>query len=173
MDLREAQRLAERLMKENGLISPKWIFKFDNAKRRFGVCKYTYINRATKDVKCGHISLSKYLVSANDEKQVRDTILHEIAHALTPGHGHDYVWKQKCIEIGAKPERCYSSKDVNTETVKATARYQATCGGCGIVHVKHRMTSTMWNQKKWACKCQSSKSWDKKILLKYIDTKAV
>jgi len=27
-------------------------------------------------------------------------ILHEIAHALTPGAKHGYTWKLKCIEIG-------------------------------------------------------------------------
>ena len=41
----------------------------------------------------------------HDPDEVRDTILHEIAHALVgPGHGHDAVWKAKCVEVGAKPE---------------------------------------------------------------------
>jgi hypothetical protein len=63
--------------------------------------------------------------------QVTDTILHEIAHALTLGDGHGYAWKRKCIEIGAKPERCYTNKD----TV-FTMRYQAICGGCNAVYQK-------------------------------------
>lgn len=33
-------------------------------------------------------------------KQLKDLLLHEIAHALTPNHNHDEVWRQKAIEIG-------------------------------------------------------------------------
>ena len=33
-------------------------------------------------------------------QQVNDLILHEVAHALCPNHGHDEVWKAKAIEIG-------------------------------------------------------------------------
>jgi len=36
------------------------------------------------------------------DELVRDTLLHEIAHALVgTAHGHDEVWKAKCLEIGA------------------------------------------------------------------------
>ena len=53
------------------------------------------------------IELSVFLVDRNGPEEVRDTILHEIAHALVgPGHGHDAVWKRQCIEIGARPVRC-------------------------------------------------------------------
>jgi hypothetical protein len=36
---------------------------------------------------------------------VRDTVLHEIAHARVGcGHRHDEVWQQECRRIGARPE---------------------------------------------------------------------
>lgn len=60
------------------------------------------------------VELSTKLVEINDEDRVRLTILHEIAHALTEGHGHDYVWKAKLLEIGGDGKRCYSSSDTNT-----------------------------------------------------------
>lgn len=48
----------------------------------------------------------------NTLEETKDTVLHEIAHDLTgPGHGHDGFWKQKCLLVGAGPERCYSSKN--------------------------------------------------------------
>jgi hypothetical protein len=46
-------------------------------------------------------------VDRNGAEEIVDTILHEIAHALVgPRHGHDTVWKAKCTDIGARPERC-------------------------------------------------------------------
>ena len=160
MDLNKAEELCIELMNKHGL--SHWKFQYDNSIRRFGVCKYNTYNES------GVIGLSKKLVAVNEEKQVRDTILHEIAHALTRGHGHDAVWKAKCIEIGAKPERCYSSKDTNI----AEMRYQAVCGGCGRKHQKSRMKKQLpWLVNKISCKCQSHKGWDEKILLNYIDTK--
>jgi hypothetical protein len=35
-------------------------------------------------------------------EQLKDLIFHEIAHALTPNHHHDEVWKAKAIELGCK-----------------------------------------------------------------------
>lgn len=32
-----------------------------------------------------------------------ELILHEIAHALTPGHGHDRVFRNMCYRIGGHP----------------------------------------------------------------------
>jgi predicted SprT family Zn-dependent metalloprotease len=89
-------------MNEHGI--PCWTFRFDRAKRRFGVCKHR------PEV----IGLSVYLTRMNDEAQVRDVILHEIAHAIA-GHkaGHGPKWKRVCLRIGAKPRRCYVSAEVN------------------------------------------------------------
>ena len=167
MELAKAQKLADELMTLHGLHYPKWSFKFDHAKRRFGVCKY---NRLGGQIFRGEISLSKHLVLLNDEEKVKDTILHEIAHALTPGHGHDVVWKRKCIEIGAKPERCYSSKEVNTIPL-SQFKYLATCGGCGKEFGLHKMTAKRQRTQS-ACRCQAGKPWSERILLTFIDTKA-
>jgi predicted SprT family Zn-dependent metalloprotease len=129
MQLTDAKNLALNLMKQHDLLDMGWTFEFDNARRRFGVCRYR-----TK-----RIGLSMHLVSLNDEARVKNTILHEIAHALTPGHGHDYVWRRKAIEIGCDGNRCYSSNKVETPE----SRYIAVCNGCGKVHKRHKMTRTL------------------------------
>jgi len=130
MKLIDAQTLALQLMVDHGLLEQNWYFEFDNAKRRFGVCNYRY----------KRIGLSKHLVSLNDEARVRNTILHEIAHALVGGgHGHDNVWRRKAIEIGCDGERCYSTKVVETPE----SRYIAECKGCGKVHKRHKMTRSL------------------------------
>jgi predicted SprT family Zn-dependent metalloprotease len=124
MELKTTQELAESLMKLHGLRN--WRFEFDSAKRRFGCCSY-----GDKT-----ISLSRHLVLINSYESVKDTILHEIAHALTPGHHHDNVWKRKAIEIGCNGERCYSSEDTNT----IEGKYIAVCPGCNQTHRRFRVS---------------------------------
>lgn len=46
------------------------------------------------------IILNAHHVDMHPQAEIIDTILHEIAHALTPNHGHDSVWAAKAREIG-------------------------------------------------------------------------
>ncbi len=95
MDLRDAHLLAQRLLVEHGLTD--WRVEYDAAKRRAGVCRYAQRT----------IGLSAPLTVLHDEAMVRDTVLHEIAHALVgPAHGHDAVWARKAREIGCSAQRC-------------------------------------------------------------------
>jgi predicted SprT family Zn-dependent metalloprotease len=117
MNLHEARNLATDLMRQHGLAG--WTFRFDRARRRFGSCQPT---RRT-------ITLSRALTLLNDLDQVRDTLLHEIAHALTPGDNHGPRWKAKCVELGAKPERCYTHEQV-VAPPRREARYRIGCPRC-------------------------------------------
>lgn len=153
MNLQDVQNLAYKLMKQHGLFDNRWRFEFDNSVKRFGCCNYT-----TKT-----ISLSKKLCLLNGEPDVKDTILHEIAHALVGNaNGHNYIWKLKCIEIGANPKRCYDSSEIVTPKL----RYVATCGGCGKEYQKVKKVD---NTRKRACQCQNHLAWDKKQLLTFIE----
>ncbi|MCF7917926.1 SprT-like domain-containing protein [Candidatus Gracilibacteria bacterium] len=133
MDILIAQNIAQELLRTHGLLD--WEFRFDRAKYRFGYCNYT------KKI----ISISRILTELNTESKVRDTILHEIAHALvgkTCGHGK--IWKEKSFEIGACPKRCFQSKEVvlpkrkytvrcdhcQKEYQVAKKRFRVACGDC-------------------------------------------
>lgn len=138
MNLEHAESMAKSLMRRHGLmpsvpgdtqvvnhrmephwiaIAGKWKFQFDNAKVRFGQCDY---NKHT-------IKLSRALVELNDEDRVRDTILHEIAHALAgPRAKHGRVWQRWCREVGIEPRRCYS--EANTKTVKGKYTFACPAG---------------------------------------------
>lgn len=116
MELNVAKDMAITYMEKYGLIDKGWYFEFDNAKRRFGCCFY-----GSKK-----ITLSSHLVKLNDVKHVKDTILHEIAHALCPGENHNEVWRKKAIEIGCDGKTCYDSKTINTPKPS----YKSTCTNC-------------------------------------------
>lgn len=137
MNLNETSHLAISLMVKHSLIEQGWSFKYDEAKRRFGCCSY----------KDKLIILSEPLTVLNSEDQVLDTILHEIAHALVGmGHGHDRVWKAKCVEIGCRPIRCYD------ETVKQPpAKYRTECHSCHKVYERIKRP----RDTKYTCPCQA------------------
>ena len=133
MNLYTARAIARQLMNQHGLTD--WTFRFDHARRRFGSCQ----------PRRRWITLSAPLTLLNNEEEVRDTILHEIAHALVgPGHGHDAVWKAKCVEVGARPERCYGE-----QVAMPKGQWRATCGGCGREHDRHRRPNRLTG---WHCR---------------------
>ena len=55
------------------------------------------------------IFLNAHHVDMHLEYDVEQTIRHEVAHALCPGHNHNEVWRAKAIEIGCvSPAPCSS-----------------------------------------------------------------
>lgn len=122
MELSAARDLAWRLMAEHGLTD--WTFTFDRAARRFGGC---WTSRKS-------ITMSAALTKLNDEPHVRDTILHEIAHALEPeDRGHGQRWKARAAAIGCEPTRCYPPT-----VKKPPATWRGTCPRCGAWWERNR-----------------------------------
>lgn len=131
MDVIEAEALALIHMEEHGLFDELWRFDFQSKKGALGTCSYR--NK--------RISLSKWYVELNEEGHVEDTILHEIAHALSyirhgsKGVGHGRIWKSICREIGAIPQSM-SKNELNRPDNHY--KYVDTCG-CGKTFNKHRI----------------------------------
>jgi len=95
VDLDDARQLALSLISEHGLRG--WSFAYDRARRRAGATHFG--DR--------RITLSRELTALHDEAEVRETLLHEVAHALVgPRHGHDAVWRAAALRIGSNGERC-------------------------------------------------------------------
>ena len=114
MKIQDASSIAAETLREHGL--RHWSVNYDRALRRVGACFY---RRRV-------ISLSRAFVEMNDEEVVRDTIRHEVAHALAWEHdrdtGHGAAWQRWCAATGATPRRCYEAEDV----ALPAARYQCT-----------------------------------------------
>ncbi len=136
MDLAQAQQLACELMAHHGVTEAGWVFGWSNGKRQLGCCQMREaISGPSKGKRVKSIKLSRHLVRLNDDDEVRDTILHEIAHALAGlDHGHDEVWKATCLRIGARPDRT-AGKEVKT----VQGRYSIVCQACQrVVGQRHR-----------------------------------
>jgi predicted SprT family Zn-dependent metalloprotease len=119
MELREAFELARGLVDEHGLEG--WQVAFDGARRRAGVCRFE--ERV--------IGLSAPITKVHGEPEVRDTVLHEIAHALVgPEHRHDEVWRRTAQSIGCSGRRCVPAE--------APRLQGAWVGVCSAGHVKDR-----------------------------------
>lgn len=121
MEISTALALGRRLLREHGL--EHWSVTTDRAKTRAGVCRFG----------ARTISLSAPLTRLHDEPEVRDTILHEIAHALVgPFHGHDDVWRTKAIEIG-----CTGQRTVDVDAPQVEGPWRGECAA-GHAYTRHR-----------------------------------
>lgn len=127
MNTTQAYALADTLMKAHGLYRKGWKFEFFRSKRSFGRCLYQE----------KRILISSEFVKINDDHHVRDTILHEIAHALVGGrHGHDEVWQEKAREIGCDGKRFFDADAVHQPEKPCIG----TCPHCGKTIERYRMT---------------------------------
>lgn len=120
MNLREVEELARVLMGMHGLAD--WSFAFNRRKRSLGLCRYSL----------KQVELSRHFAAGHAEPDIRDVILHEIAHALA-GHeaAHGPRWKAICRQLGAKPERCGEAR-------MPSGRWLAVCPSCGLEYSRYR-----------------------------------
>lgn len=104
-DLEMVEYTARQLMTKHGV--GRLRFEWDRATTRIGATHSRRVMFPTGEkVVPEKITLSKRFVERMEMDAVTEVILHEIAHALTPGTGHGNEWKWKCIELGIEPTRC-------------------------------------------------------------------
>ncbi len=86
---------ARQLMDEHGLAD--WTLAFVESRRRLGDCNFR--ERV--------IRITRAHALDDDDAQIRDTVLHEIAHAIAgPEAGHGPLWKVAARRLGATPRAC-------------------------------------------------------------------
>lgn len=97
MEQTQALKIARDIMNAHGLHN--WNLTTSRATTVLGDCNY---HKRT-------IRLSCYFIAEATAEHVQQVALHEVAHALTPGHRHDRVWLAKARELGYTGGRCDTS----------------------------------------------------------------
>lgn len=91
MQRNEATQLARALLDANGLRDWKIRLETNANSPYLGRCDYQH----------KMLYLSAHLIDQTHEVIVKDVILHEIAHALCPGCGHNEVWRECAKKLGS------------------------------------------------------------------------
>ena len=139
MELNVVKELADKLLNEHGLIEKGWRFSFDRAKRRAGSCKFLK----------KEITIAKAYAKQQELMEIRNTILHEIAHALVGSqHGHSQIWRKKAREIGCDASRCH-------HIVFSKPKYILTCNNRCFEVSRYRVNQSIM-QSKICSKCNSN-----------------
>ena len=128
MEFNAAHNLIKSLMAQHNVTCP---LEISHGKHTLGYCK---LRRTGTVYEVKSIAISRHLIELNGEQEVRNTILHELAHSLTPGHGHDWVWKMKAKEIGCDGQRL-AGHEVKVVEV---GHWKGICSLCNRVFYRHR-----------------------------------
>ncbi len=149
MDITNVTSMAQAMMKEHGLLEEGWSFQVDRAKARCGCCTFGP----------NIISISKFYIQGQHvtTQDIRNTILHEIAHALAgPDAGHGPKWKAIALKIGCDGTR------LNSSWTGAPRRYIISCECGRINRSRHRLHGFY---KKHTCKyCENIRIKDSMII---------
>lgn len=128
MEATQARALIRSLMAAHGL--EEWGFKFTRSFSQAGSCDYTK----------RELRLSLPTVEVSDEAAVRDTVLHEIAHALVgpSSNAHGAVWEARYRALGGTGGATMEATPAMVARERAVAKYTATCTHCGETYHAHR-----------------------------------
>ena len=111
--LDEVAKEARALMDAHGL--EEWTLRFAASQRRLGACL------AQPKI----IEIGRWHAARGESREVTDTILHEIAHALAGAKaGHGPAWKAIATRIGATPKaRAEEGDEEHRRTAAARSRF--------------------------------------------------
>ena len=136
-----AAQLLERHL-NTGAPATWWRFRFETTTGRAGICRY--------DTRTIALSVSYVLRAPWDD--VRDTLLHEVAHAIVgPGHAHDAVWQTAARRIGCTAKRC-------STVTHSRKRWIGECPRCRDLWFRQRLTATV-RQRSICPRCRSRIAW--------------
>jgi predicted SprT family Zn-dependent metalloprotease len=126
----EAVAEARAVLAEHGLDG--WSVVTDRAKRRLGICRYRE----------KQIGLSRIHIEDDPRAAVRDTIRHEVAHALAyvrHGHrGHGPTWRRMCAVTGAEPR---TTAGAAAKIAPRDYRWTGVCVLCKAAWNRHKLTA--------------------------------
>ena len=121
--------MAQSMMLEH-IEDRSWTFGFDSGRRRAGLCSYTD----------KRITVSKYLSLVHKIDDVRQTVIHEIAHAIAgPKEGHGKKWLSIARKIGYRNEK-YTGEEI----AEKYAPYKGVCPN-GHSHYRYQKPKRLYS----------------------------
>lgn len=129
-------------------------------KKTWGTCT-TYLSRDYTDIKIATFLLQDDV----EEKQLRQTIYHELAHAIDNNeHGHDREWKMIADDISdcynMDIQRYCTKEEItslkSTEMYKdLRKKYVCRCNSCGKEHYRYGYRAPRWytHPQNYHCRC--------------------
>ena len=133
MTRQEASRFCRDELDKHGL--GDWSVRLNqSATAHFlGLCSY----------KDNCIILNAHHIDIHPDPSIINTIRHEVAHALMPGHRHDDEWKEKAREVGCDNTQPCSNLELSPEiidAIRAGATVKVTFEEEIIRHPKYQIT---------------------------------
>jgi len=140
------QRLAKESEQElinmgfSDKLNKKLYYSISNAKRRLGQC-----------VEKRYINISRWLLEIGTDKEIKNTIIHEILHTFDDTIGHGIVWQRYArlvnnygvynIKTTANIHNIMNNNNISSDEEKAILgyKYEITCKKCGSVYYKRRI----------------------------------
>lgn len=116
------------------------------------------------------IKISKFHWENNEEKEVRNTIMHELTHAIDRNkHSHDHVWMRLAQEVSLKTGVQIKMYADTTEGEEKAAMERAVayvdCNTCGHRHYIYRRTK-VYRQEAQGYNCSTCGPKSKLIFVK-------
>ena len=135
------------MVEKAGFQVPKIEFKTKKYKSRYGQCEKKYGQYK--------ITINEYLINTNNEKEIKDTIIHEILHTLPDCMNHGKIWKQKAMIINNRYNmdisRCGNFQIVEMQEAKEEVQYMFKCKDCGQIIKRKRMSKFVREYEHYHC----------------------
>lgn len=157
-------QLAENLAKEHMAIwlpDSRWTFAWTSAFSMAGVCDWANTQ----------IRLSREFTEVQTRVDVEDTILHEIAHALTGPmrDAHGWRWREQCRKVGARPMTC-----VDKNSAQPGKRWLGVCPVCKTVgDTRQELGKQFLAKGRWGSCGRCSSTYDERFKLVWVDRRTL
>lgn len=111
----------QKLLRSHGINN--WNVSFGKRKRALGLTKYSEKT----------IEYSNHWVPIMKIQAIDELIIHEVAHALTPGAKHGMNWRMTCLILGGEPEQVSNVSNIidSDKDVSFGNKYTLVCPKCG------------------------------------------
>lgn len=103
------------------------------------------------------MEFSKNFLKTATENSIRDVVIHEFCHWYLikvdhQNHGHDNIFKELCVRLGASELAAKSTYEPETITpIEETSKYEIICPSCGVIGKRQRASKVVKNIEWYRC----------------------